>query len=1058
MKRIPISKVARWPQKIGKYALMYACCFVLCTVLSFGFCYAYFSSKVEATGTITTAQLVIEYKNESGDVSSDLNVYKVDDEGDYLMTDGNTIIPGDQLYVVGSIQNDADSINAYVLLETRLELLTTDLTEVEKVQDSKFYNLNGTNVTFDTTKQYYTTAATLLEAGADAIVLDDGTNLTYTIDPTLTSEMSGRTFKLTLVIHAIQADNLEEDAKYVESDVLYSPLIHATNMLINAVPTPVNGKIYGNSVQQTYTGKNLLDIDGGLNTSLVKNNDGTYTITKTSGSRISAEMKANLLMGVKYTISCEIIETTATDYSLCFYSSEKTPAIYFANLNSNGSGKIEKSFTIADDKYDITKIKVYLSSETAEGTYTIFKNLQIEEGSTATAYEPYVGGVSSPNPNYPQEIVSVGDRTKNLFDINREITSAYNTELIVKGNTVRVTSKASDKTWQYHSMNIDPIEVGTTVTLSVGKIVTSAANKGGVYLYDFGNKKLIGSTGLISTSSPYTATIPEGVSDDIRLLFYTNTNGTVKAGDYAEYTDVQLEIGDTATDYEPYGKYKIEVSRSGKNLFKASDSSIVNPSPAYTSNFTIDTENNGFTASPGTHAPNPDTPTSWKNGFVKLYLPPVLGTFVLSAKYNYDYYTKDGVKQDFGFPNSYTIALYTKTHLGNVNIKYDTANKNVEIIYTLDGELKESYYLEFPLCGYTMTYYNIMVQEYVDNYFDATANPVRCATVVDHSKLDKGFKLTSNTTKGVTSAQSINCYYDLGNYQDFVGKKITISGTYSASVSTNSLINNVQFILHSIDNKDGAINWSSPTNIYYPGSTTRQVAIKMDGSTWTVTTTIQENASAKNLAMRFYISAGDKNAVSGTNSITEGDSFTFDNVKVTTDTPVISYEPYIEPKTYTIFLDEPLRRVGDVADYIDFTTGKVVRWVKEFTLAGTESWSLQSINSYGIANFSTKSIGKLNNELITSNRFLQQSTVIASTESEGLFYANENAFFIRINSSTASDVATFKTWLSNHITKIYGLLTTQTEETIDLPDIMTGVGNTIYTINTTVAPSDYALG
>ena len=44
--------------------------------------------------------------------------------------------------------------------------------------------------------------------------------------------------------------------------------------------------------------------------------------------------------------------------------------------------------------------------ETDEGTIT-YTNLQIEEGSTATPYEPYCGGIPSPNPDYPQPIESI---------------------------------------------------------------------------------------------------------------------------------------------------------------------------------------------------------------------------------------------------------------------------------------------------------------------------------------------------------------------------------------------------------------------------------------------------------------------------------------------------------------------------------------------------------------------------------------------------------------------------------------------------------------------------
>ena len=39
----------------------------------------------------------------------------------------------------------------------------------------------------------------------------------------------------------------------------------------------------------------------------------------------------------------------------------------------------------------------------------------------------------------------------------------------------------------------------------------------------------------------------------------------------------------------------------------------------------------------------------------------------------------------------------------------------------------------------------------------------------------------------------------------------------------------------------------------------------------------------------------------------------------------LPYEPYVEPVTTNIFLKEPLRKIGDYADYIDFKENKVVR-------------------------------------------------------------------------------------------------------------------------------------
>jgi len=57
---------------------------------------------------------------------------------------------------------------------------------------------------------------------------------------------------------------------------------------------------------------------------------------------------------------------------------------------------------------------------------------------------------------------------------------------------------------------------------------------------------------------------------------------------------------------------------------------------------------------------------------------------------------------------------------------------------------------------------------------------------------------------------------------------------------------------------------------------------------------------------------------------------------------VTPYEPYIEPITTNVFLNEPLRKIGDYADYIDGKGGKVVRRVKAQSILSTATISKNS--------------------------------------------------------------------------------------------------------------------
>ena len=59
------------------------------------------------------------------------------------------------------------------------------------------------------------------------------------------------------------------------------------------------------------------------------------------------------------------------------------------------------------------------------------------------------------------------------------------------------------------------------------------------------------------------------------------------------------------------------------------------------------------------------------------------------------------------------------------------------------------------------------------------------------------------------------------------------------------------------------------------------------------------------------------------------------NIQLEQGDIVTNYEPYIEPITTNIYLDEPLRKIGDYADYIHFKSQKLIRNVEVIDDTGT---------------------------------------------------------------------------------------------------------------------------
>lgn len=180
------------------------------------------------------------------------------------------------------------------------------------------------------------------------------------------------------------------------------------------------------------------------------------------------------------------------------------------------------------------------------------------------------------------------------------------------------------------------------------------------------------------------------------------------------------------------------------------------------------------------------------------------------------------------------------------------------------------------------------------------------------------------------------------------------------------------------------------------------------------------------------------------------------------------YEPYVK-HTYALDSSLTLRGIpkldADNKLYFDgdvyASDGTVERRYKELVFDGSndESWGLQSINDHGIANFTLT----VTDQWITGNRatgdksrcnlFSPQDSLIANTTTEGYYFASSSSLYIRIDSSKASTVAEFRTWLaSNNVDIVYELATPTIEsaEPFTSPQIVDDFGTEEYVSNTIV--------
>lgn len=171
-----------------------------------------------------------------------------------------------------------------------------------------------------------------------------------------------------------------------------------------------------------------------------------------------------------------------------------------------------------------------------------------------------------------------------------------------------------------------------------------------------------------------------------------------------------------------------------------------------------------------------------------------------------------------------------------------------------------------------------------------------------------------------------------------------------------------------------------------------------------------------------------------------------------------SFEPYVAPVTKNIYLDEPLRKLGDYADYIDYENQKVVRNVN---MCGIEQakgliTSYTNLNALQIAK-KEDDIGYMNQSISLSmlSNLVEYIVKPAGFDDSRLinkiYVAGTGVYFIGLPKSITTKEGAVD-YLAGF--KLYYRLSTPIEEPIEVPDLITTNSNTMYMyLGTSTQPS-----
>ena len=142
------------------------------------------------------------------------------------------------------------------------------------------------------------------------------------------------------------------------------------------------------------------------------------------------------------------------------------------------------------------------------------------------------------------------------------------------------------------------------------------------------------------------------------------------------------------------------------------------------------------------------------------------------------------------------------------------------------------------------------------------------------------------------------------------------------------------------------------------------------------------------------------------------------------------YTPYQGQSLLNYTLQNPLYKIGDVYDYIDFNRGKIIRNVGVVTFDGSddELWNKYS-NNVSMDGYSVNVSNAIDTTPCICNKLLTTDAI--STTLEEAIKVLDNAMYVVLNKIRGLNTTElFKSWLQSNPITVYYQLSTPTEEDI----------------------------
>lgn len=353
-------------------------------------------------------------------------------------------------------------------------------------------------------------------------------------------------------------DSLKTETSSLKEDLSNKiTKFYASNQGENYITDSDNGKIqdmmlFGKSEQKQYSGKNLLKSAypttryNGI--ACTNNSDGTFTLNGTATANCvfiiigRNDLKKAFGTNEELRLTGTPKGASRTGYYLQMWKNE--PEVIYRDI---GGGT-----TVKKPNADCN-VAIMITKDTVCNNILFKPMLTVDLTATYDDFEPYTGGIPSPNPDYPQEIKSVVNPTvkvcgKNLLNYKETIINGPDVagiEFVENGfriYTKKDVNYCSSKTY----LDFSKLRIGETYTLSANLLIVK-----GVSRLTIRNRvnTIIADSSDITESGTYKISFT--LTDQMYYVSFFATFDAAVSGDVI-VTNIQLEKNATPTAYEPY--------------------------------------------------------------------------------------------------------------------------------------------------------------------------------------------------------------------------------------------------------------------------------------------------------------------------------------------------------------------------------------------------------------------------------------------------------------------------------------------------------------------------